>query len=134
MDEPSECSALLYAPLAEQATFRQSRIYRFDFQGDGASLKEFAHRTLVDDNVQQLSDSGVPALAGHDFLLDIGMKPGALDNEKEAIMEFYRSLPEPGFVLEDLRISRRYYVTGSRQVDTFVRDMCNPAIHSWCIG
>ena len=133
-DKPADCSALLYAPLASRATFRQSKVYHFDYEGDAGKLREFVSRTLVDDHVQQLNDSGEPAFEDCDFFLDIGMKPGALDNEKEAVVEFYRSLKDPGFVLEDLRIFRRYYITGSKDVDTFVRDVCNPAVNSWKTG
>lgn len=133
-DEPVDCSALLYAPLAGQATFRQSRIYLFDYAGDDKALRNFVSRTLVDHNAQELCDSGEPAFSGHGFFLEIGMKAGALDNEKEAVLEFYRSQKEPGFTLRDLLIFRRYYIFGSDQVDTFVRDMCNPAVNSWRIG
>ncbi len=133
-DEQRDCSALLYAPLAGSATFLQARIYRFDYDGDREQLRAFVYRTLVDHHAHEFNDAGDPAITGHDFFLEIGMKPGVLDNEKEAVLEFYRSQVEPGFDLVNLQIFRRYYIFGSIEVEIFVRDMCNPAVHSWQAG
>ncbi len=72
------------------------------------------------------------------FFLDYGMKPGALDLEKETIARYHGELEAPGFVLNSLKITQRVYVfgDGGSQVsaDRFVRDIVNPAIHTWNVS
>jgi len=136
-ESSADCSALLYAPLESPATFRHSTRYEFDANGGTEKLTQFVRRTLVDAHAQELHPSIDPshcAISGHDFFLEIGMKAGALDNEKESIMQYYRSLDDPGFQIDALRIFRRYYIFGSNQTETFVRDMCNPAVNAWRVG
>ena len=110
-EEPADCSGLLYAPLNEALTYRRSRSYEFDFEGPVDRLTEFVRRCLLDEISQELS-TGPEPWSGYAFVLDYGMKPGALDLEKEAVLSYYRSLDDPGFKLENLAIRHRIYVFG----------------------
>lgn len=131
--EAGDASGLLYAPLAQALTYRGTRRYEFEFEGDEAALESFVRHTLLDEVSQELHQGEDPALDGFQFLLDYGMKPGALDLEKEAVASYYRGIPEPGFELTGLTIRQRIYVFGEAKADPgrFIRDICNGAIHNW---
>lgn len=139
-DESADCAKLLYAPLPEPLTFRHTRRYELEFAGDRAAAEAFVRKVLFDPVAQSLHLGGSPALEGARFFLDFGMKPGALDLEKEAVMRYYREAADEGDAagldLADLKITQRIYVF-SADPDTaadpaqFVKDVCNPAIHTW---
>ncbi len=133
--EAGDCSALLYAPLDLDLRYRQTRRYSLDFVGDETAVVDFVVKTLLDEVGQELHQGDGAALRDYRFAIDYGMKPGALDLEKEAVMDYYRNLKTPGFELNDLRIEQRIYVFGEEEVspDRFVRDICNPAIHTWSV-
>ena len=84
---------------------------------------------------QELHQGDDAALDDYLFAIDYGMKPGALDLEKEAVVDYYRNLEKTGFELNDLKIEQRVYIFGEVDPapDRFVRDICNPAIHTWSV-
>ena len=131
--EAGDASALLYAPLKEALTYRGTRRYEFEFEGDLSAVESFVRHTLLDEVSQEIHEGEDPALSGFQFLLDFGMKPGALDLEKETVVKYYRGIPEPGFELTGLTIRQRIYVFGEAEADSdrFIRDICNGAIHNW---
>ena len=126
---------MLYAPLEEALTYRQTRRYTLDFEGDESAAVDFVSKTLLDEVGQELHQGDDAALGNYLFVVDYGMKPGALDLEKEAVMAYYRNLETTNFELDDLKIEQRIYVfgEGSASADRFVRDICNPAIHTWSV-
>jgi hypothetical protein len=131
-DRESDCQKLLYAPLPQRLTYRETTVYRVDYEGDEAALKAFVTKVLLDPISQELRDGATPAFDKAAFVLEYGMKGGALDLEKEMILSYYRSLQEPGFDLKKLVLRKRVYVFGEGANATpFVRDICNPAIHTW---
>ena len=140
--ESGDANALLYEPVAVGLTFRRTRRYEFDLAEDGSAaddalaLSKFVKSTLLDDVSQELHYGNDPALPGSTFALDYGMKPGALDLEKETIIAYYKGIEEPGFTLNNLEIRQRIYVFGEDDSETdladrFIRDICNSAIHNW---
>ncbi len=132
-EEPADCSALLYAPPSDALSFRRSRSYEFEFEGAVDRLTEFVRRCLLDEISQELS-TGPEPWDGYAFALEFGMKPGALDLEKEAVLDYYRSLENPGFELKNLDFRHRIYVfgdAGAGASEQFERDIVNPAIHTW---
>ena len=135
--EPGCCNRILYAPVADGMTFRETRRYSFKIEGGGEALDAFVRATLLDPVSQDLHGGEKPALDGYAFLLDYGMKPGALDHEKEAILAYYRNLENPAFELTDLKIEHRLYLFAedepSADSSVFIRDICNPAIHIWTV-
>jgi len=142
LDSPADCSKLLYAPLSEPLTFRQTRIYELDFLGSEAAAKSFVEKVLFDQYAERLHFGETPALEGASFYLDYGMKPGALDLEKETVMGYYREIAEAGnaggIEIHDLKISHRIYVfsandSATADPDRFIKDVCNPAIHTWSV-
>lgn len=131
-DQESDCHKLLYAPVSHPWTYRESVVYQVSYEGDESALEAFARRVLLDPISQELHDGAQPAFPQAAFVLEYGMKGGALDLEKETILNYYRSLPEPGFQLHKLVLRRRIYVFGEgADPAPFVKDVCNPAIHTW---
>ncbi len=130
-----DANTLLYEPIDGGLRFRRTRRYGLFGSGDPGAMERFVRSTLFDEISQDFHAGEAPALGGAAFILEYGMKPSALDLEKEAILRHYRGLSEPGFALEDLVIRQRIYLfgaTGANQsAERFVRDICNPAIHHW---
>ena len=96
---------------------------------------------LADEVSHDLITGDAPALSGAAFTLDYGMKGGALDLEKETILAHHRGDDGAGFSITSLRIHRRLYVfddSGAADApqfaDRFVRDIVNPAIHTWKVS
>jgi len=136
--EPGEAGDLLYSPPPGDFTYRRTRRYEFDFNGDEVKLNSFVADTLVDQISQTMLCGVDAAFNGAQFTLDYGMKPGALDLEKEAIVSYYRGLKNPGFELINLKIRQRIYLfpdKSGKKADprAFVRDICNAAVHNWNI-
>jgi hypothetical protein len=133
--EAGDCSALLYAPLEESLTYRQTRRYTLEFEGAESAAAGFVSKTLLDDVGQELHQGNDAALSGYLFAIDYGMKPGALDLEKEAVVTYYQNLEKSDFELSELKIEQRVYVfgDGAASPDRFVSDICNPAIHTWSV-
>ncbi len=132
--EAADANDLLYSPQSQEVSYQQTTRYCISYSGDAAKLEAFVQSTLLDSVSQTIhSQSDTPAISGAQFVLDYGMKAGALDLEKEAIMSYYRGLDDPGFQLDSLRIRRRVYLFADAQVDSkpFERDICNAAIHNW---
>jgi len=129
----SDADALLYTPMKAGLTMKHSRTYRFEFEGDEAALRAFARAVLVDEVSQEISDGTDPVVKDALFHLDYSMKPGALDLEKEAIMNYYRGRSGDAFVLKSLHISQRVYIFGQGDAAAisarFVKDIVNPAVH-----
>ncbi len=135
-EQEEDCGKLLYAPLSTPLTFRRSRVYLFEFDGEPEEALAFARKVLVDTYSQDTHIDGAPFFPDCRFYLDYGMKPGALDLEKEAILAYYRGLGEKRFVLNDLIPRTRVYVfgePGTARPEPFLRDVVNPAIHTWTI-
>jgi hypothetical protein len=139
-DHAGDASRLLYTPLPRPLTVRETRHYSVEYEGDGAALTAFLKKVLADEVSHSLVTGEVPALTGWSFILDYGMKGGALDLEKETILAHHHGDADAGFSIQSLRIHRRLYVfDASGAADTpqfasrFVRDIVNPAIHTWLV-
>ena len=128
-----DANHLLYEPLSSGLTFRLTRRYELEFEGERTAMDAFVRKTLFDEISHDLHEGEEPGLSGFTFFLDYGMKPGAIDLEKEAILRYYAGITEPGFTLKNLKIRQRIYLFGGKvdESDRFVRDICNAAIHQW---
>ncbi len=130
-DHESDCKKLLYAPLTAALTFRETQCYHTEFDGDETALKAFVSKVLLDPISQDLHEGETALFPQAKFILEYGMKGGALDLEKETILQYYRTLKAPGFTLHKLTLRKRIYVFGpSADPTPFVRDVVNPAIHT----
>lgn len=126
-----DAQSLLYAPPATPVRFRKTMRYAFDYEGDSAALDAFVHEVLVDRISQEAHQDAAPLFNGTTFILDYGMKGAALDLEKEAILNYYRSLSNPSFKINKLTLRTRLYVFGEgADPEIFVRDIVNPAIQN----
>lgn len=131
-DKPERCDGLVNSSVDPGVTYQHSRIYEFTFEGDNAALESFVRHCLFDEIGQVLTrDPGPPP--GLSLLVEVGMKPGALDLEKEAILSVHRARPESGFALSTLRLRQRYCFFGpvTESIERrLVRDLVNPAIQT----
>jgi phosphoribosylformylglycinamidine (FGAM) synthase PurS component len=129
------CNELLYAPLESALRARETRGYRVEFSGEVSALRAFTHDVLADSVSETVSEGEQAALSGYRFYIDVSLKPGCLDLEKEYILRFYGELEKPGFTLENLTVFHRYYLLGDDPVpsERFVKDLCNPVIHTWSV-
>ncbi len=131
-EKPEPCDGLVNSQIDPGVTYRRSRLYDFTFEGDAERLDAFVRHSLFDEIGQQLRQDA-PLIEGQNLTLEVGMKPGALDLEKEAIVAVYRGLPDAGFVLSRFRLSQRFCFFGpvTETVERrLVRDLVNPAIHT----
>lgn len=130
-DTEGDAQSLLYEPPASPLSYRKTMRYIFDFEGDAKALDAFVHDVLVDRISQTAHQDANPLWDGTAFILDYGMKGGALDLEKEAILGYYRTLQAPAFKLNKLTLKTRIYVFGEdADAEMFVKDMVNPAIQN----
>jgi hypothetical protein len=131
-DQPSDCQKLLYAPLAQAFTYRQTQVYLVEYEGDTKALEAFVGQVLQDPITQDLRDGSSAAFSEAAFVLEYGMKAGALDLEKETILNYFRGLKQPGFQITRLTLRTRLYVFGEHaSAEPLIRDVCNAAIHTW---
>lgn len=134
--ERRSCNAFLYTPLADELYFRETRVYHLDYTGSAPTARRFVTRVLVDENIENVHFDEPPQYPGFRFMIDLAMKPSVLDLEKEYILKYYAHVRTPDFVLERLQIVRRFYIEkgkGEVPVERLLRDLANPAIHSWTV-
>lgn len=135
--QPKSCQGLLYAPLSEPLSYLQTQRYVLEHTGSDEALTAFIRKVLVDDVCQDLHLNTEPLHPDCRFYLDYGMKPGALDLEKETILNYHREVATGELEIQSLKIFKRLYIFGeSESVDSapFVRDVVNPAIHTWNVA
>ena len=133
-EEARDCSGLLYSPPDSPLSYRATRVYDLEFEGERGQAEGFAEKVLVDAVGDRWVTSGDPVLEGYSFYLEYWMKPGVLDLERKAIVDYAKSHSETAIKLLSLKIRHRIYVFGNGGRDAeFVRDICNPAIHAWTV-
>lgn len=136
--EAADADHLLYTPIHAGLTSRHSRVYSVEVEGDADKAREYMLSVLVDQIAQEVGESNEPLLKDALFILDYGMKAGALDLEKEAILTNYRGRKGLPFTLGKLIITQRVYVFGKGDKEAlaahFAKDVCNPAIHHWTVA
>jgi len=134
-ESEQDTSKLLYAPLEQTAAFRKSRVYQIKYDGTEDQANSFVLRSLVDQYADEASFSGAPYYKNFKFFIDYGMKPGALDLEREAIVSSQKDSNASEFKLLSLELSQRIYIFSDTEIgsELFVRDVCNPAIHVWSV-
>jgi hypothetical protein len=130
-DSEGDCQKLLYAPPPKPLRYRETQCYHIEFDGDAAAVGAFVSTVLCDSITQEVSHGGAAVFGKAAFILEYGMKGGALDLEKETIARYYQTLEQPGFELKKLTLRKRIYVFGEgAEPAPFVRDVVNPAIHT----
>jgi len=134
-EEAASASKLLYVPPSEDFTYRSTRVYHLEFEGTEEQAEDLIRATLLDPITQVLHVGESPALSGHVFHLDYGMKTSALDLEKEAILANWREMAPEGFEARKLLVRTRIYLfpagDSKPNAEDYLRDIVNPAIHTW---
>ncbi len=133
----ADANKLLYTPIADELTYNHTRFYTVECDGDEEAARDYMRRVLVDPISQKVQEDGPPALSGELFCISYGIKKGALDLEKEAIMTNYAGRKGLPFSLRALTITQRIYIFGKGDKQAlaarFCKDVCNPAIHTWSV-
>ena len=133
----TDANKLLYAPIADRLTYNHTRLYTVECEGDVEAARDYMRRVLVDPISQKVEEGGAPALSGELFCISYGIKKGALDLEKEAILTNYRGRSGMPFTITGLTITQNIYVFGTGDkaalAARFCNDVCNPAIHTWSV-
>ena len=134
--EAQDANKLLYTPRAGRTRFVRTKVYLAEIAGDPAAFSSWMRRVILDPISQDLHAGDPPAVPGAAVILEYGMKPGALDHEREMILEEFEKehATDLGFAITSLRLRTRIYLfgEGGAPVDPapFVRDVVNPAIHT----
>ncbi|MCH5284171.1 MAG: hypothetical protein J1E42_01110 [Akkermansiaceae bacterium] len=132
-----DANKLLYTPIADKLTYNHTRFYTAECEGDVDAARDYLRRVLVDPISQKVEEGGRPALTGELFCISYGIKKGALDLEKEAIMANYAGRKGLPFTLKSLTITQKIYIFGQGDQEAlaarFCKDVCNPAIHTWSV-
>ena len=133
----TDANKLLYTPIADKLTYNHTRLYTVECEGDVEAARDYMRRVLVDPISQKVEEGGAPALRGELFCISYGIKKGALDLEKEAILTNYRGRSGMPFTITGLTITQNIYVFGTGDkaalAARFCNDVCNPAIHTWSV-
>ncbi len=133
----TDANKLLYTPLAERLTYHHTRLYTVACDGDEEAAREYMRRVVADPISQRVEEGGSPALTGELFRISYGIKKGALDLEKEAILANYNGRKGLPFTISALTITQNIYVFGRGDKESlaarFCNDVCNPAIHTWSV-
>lgn len=133
----TDANKLLYTPLDAALTYNHTRLYTVECEGDVDAARDYMRRVLVDPISQKVQEDGTPALEGELFSISYGIKKGALDLEKEAILTNYHGRKGLPFTISALTITQKVYIFGEGDHDTlaarFTKDVCNPAIHTWSV-
>lgn len=133
----TDANKLLYTPIADKLTYNHTRLYTVECEGDVEAARDYMRRVLVDSISQKVEEGGAPALSGELFCISYGIKKGALDLEKEAILTNYRGRSGMPFTITGLTITQNIYVFGTGDKEAlaarFCNDVCNPAIHTWSV-
>lgn len=130
----TDANKLLYTPIADKLTYNHTRYYTVECEGDEGAARDYLRRVLVDPISQKVQEDDTPALTGELFCISYGIKKGALDLEKEAILANYAGRKGLPFTLKSLTITQRIYIFGEGDKEAlsarFCKDVCNPAIHT----
>ena len=133
----TDANKLLYTPIADKLTYNHTRLYTVECEGDVEAARDYMRRVLVDPISQKVEEGDAPALSGELFCISYGIKKGALDLEKEAILTNYRGRSGMPFTITGLTITQNIYVFGTGDkaalAARFCNDVCNPAIHTWSV-
>lgn len=133
----TDANRLLYTPIEAKLTYNHTRLYTVECEGDVEAARDYMRRVLVDPIAQKVEEDGKPALSGELFCISYGIKKGALDLEKEAILTNYRGRQGLPFTITALTITQKVYVFGEGDktalAERFCKDVCNPAIHTWSV-
>ncbi len=133
----TDANKLLYTPIADKLAYNHTRLYTVECEGDVEAARDYMRRVLVDPISQKVEEGGAPALSGELFCISYGIKKGALDLEKEAILTNYRGRSGMPFTITGLTITQNIYVFGTGDkaalAARFCNDVCNPAIHTWSV-
>lgn len=133
----TDANKLLYTPIADKLTYNHTRLYTVECEGDVDAARDYMRRVLVDSISQKVQEDGTPALTGELFCISYGIKKGALDLEKEAILTNYSGRKGLPFTITALKITQKVYIFGEGDKEAlsarFCNDVCNPAIHTWSV-
>lgn len=128
-----DARGLRYAPDSDGCQYRLTRQYRIAFDGDPDAVRAFVREVLQDEVSDSLCENQAAALEPYRYIVDITLRPGCLDLEKEAVRRAIQDRNDSAWSLQELDVAHRVYLRGEQTIDadSYVRDMVNPVIHTW---
>ncbi len=129
--DPASANEILFAPMDRAPSYRRTRVYDIEYSGSRDALRRFVAGVLLDEVAEDARFEESFAYPQARAVLDVSLKPGLLDLEKEYIVDYARSHASDDFRLEDIRIAQRYYIDAPIEpvvLDRIRRDLVNPAI------
>ncbi len=127
---------LVYSPLDSAPLYRRTRVYDIDYSGSSEGLRHFVRGVLTDEIVEEIMEDGRPTAAEGTAALDVFLKPGVLDLEKEYILRYANGARPANLEIHDLAIIQRYYIQHpceEADIRRIVGDLVNPVIQDWSI-
>lgn len=130
---------VLYSGNGVEGDVETTRLYRLATGAPRSVLEDFVRKVLVDGISQhwELRREEEDGSLREDYRhrLDVGLKPGVLDLERQYLLDFLATSPDPRLTLEGLAILKRHYLYASngsgRLLEVARRDLVNPVIHRW---
>jgi phosphoribosylformylglycinamidine (FGAM) synthase PurS component len=136
------CQGLVYSPVPDDCTARETRIYEIDAEGSEEAVQNFIEDVLVDDVSQEvvvIDGDHDSAFHEYEHRLDVWLKDDVLNLEEDYLADYCRNhTVETGFELNSIRILERYYFSLSDNdedlIETIINDLTNPVIHQWAVA
>jgi phosphoribosylformylglycinamidine (FGAM) synthase PurS component len=94
---------------------------------------QFLHRLLLNPQSEEMHVNAPPVIVPHVCCINIRMRPGHLDLEREYILGYCRHITTEDVQIADIKPVQRIYLLGDRIPDMprILRHLVNPVIHEW---
>lgn len=131
---------VLYSGDDLEGEVETTRVYRLDTDASRDDVESFARDVLVDPVSQDWElrangDGDASFRTGFCLRLDVELKPGVLNLERQYLLDFLEEFPNSRLRLDGLGILERHYFFASGGEETLKRtarrDLVNPVIHRW---
>ncbi|MEW5692876.1 MAG: hypothetical protein AB1765_06235 [Candidatus Hydrogenedentota bacterium] len=132
---PKDLQEIIYDRTVTGYSYAKTKVYVIEYEGEESLIKKFVEMVFADKVVDNKEYNGKPFYSDAIYIIDVELKPGVLDLEKEYAFRYKDILSNEGLVIKDLKISQRYYLFGKhseRVKEVFIKSgPINSVIHSY---